>query len=302
MTFANAAELRAELERVAETEVKIIEITRLDKAWEILKPQTPDDGYHEIIESRLKALRPFIPTEGTDFELDYRGIVDGAEAWEWVSCGSTFGDNYCSDDTFTKEGAIADAVEFLAMVFNEPPDFSELEVPAVGVDISLPETCPYKSGVHFALCTFEGQEGVHWQGLCREPGESERWFDLPADADFSHLSSDRGYFNANLAAADCIFSIHRERGYNIEEATTIIYELGLPIHEVIEENNAEVTAYVQQLKAAEYAEHWSRLWASDQQAIESAIQVLPEADRDQTRYDMAFRIKPMPEQYWPENA
>ena len=81
-----------------------------------------------------------------------------------------------------------------------------------------------------------------------------------------------------------------------------MYELALPVHVVIEENQAEVTAYIEQVKAAEYAERWNRLWPTDQQAIESAIQVLPAAERDQARYEMAFRTKPMPEQYWPSEA
>ena len=141
---------------------------------------------------------------------------------------------------------------------------------------------------------------MRWQGLCQEPNETSQWWNT--DADFAHLVSDRGYFNAHYAAADCIFSLHTERGYSIEEAITLVYELALPVHVVIEENQAEVTAYIEQLKAAEYAERWSRLWPTDQQAIESAIQVLPAVAQDQARYEMAFRTKEMPEQYWPSEA
>ena len=59
---------------------------------------------------------------------------------------------------------------------------------------------------------------------------------------------------------------------------------------------------IEQLKAPEFAEHWSRLWSSDQQSIDSAIQVLPADRREQARYEMAFRTAPMPEQYWPSEA
>ena len=209
----------------------------------------------------------FVPTEGTDFELDFRGIDEhGQEGWEWTSCGPTFDDDYSSDDTYlSKEAAIADAVEFLTMVFNEPVDpetFRELEVPAVGLDIELPETSPYISGVHFALCTFEGYEGVYWQGLCQEPNESDLWFGLPTDADFAHLSSSEGYFNDRYAAADCIFSLHIERGFSVEDAVTLVFEQALPIHTILEENSAAFTQYTQELAQIELSEHWSRLWAS----------------------------------------
>ena len=100
------------------------------------------------------------------------------------------------------------------------------------------------------------------------------------------------------ASSRCIL----ERGYSIEEAVTLVYELALPVHTVISENRTAVTAYIEQLKAAEFAEHWGRLWPTNQQDIESAIQVLPAAERDQARYDMAFRTPPMPEQYWPTEA
>ena len=83
---------------------------------------------------------------------------------------------------------------------------------------------------------------------------------------------------------------------------TLVYELTLPVYAVIEENRAAVTEYINQIKAAEYAEHWSHLWRSDQQAIESSIQVLPVERREQARYEMAFRTQPMPEQYWPTEA
>ena len=83
---------------------------------------------------------------------------------------------------------------------------------------------------------------------------------------------------------------------------TLVYELALPVHTVIDENRAAVTEYIDQLKAAEFTERWSRLYPSSQREIEAAVQVLPETERDQARYEMAFRTQPMPEQYWPTNA
>ena len=176
--------------------------------------------------------------------------------WHWYSSGPVFDDNYCSEDGFdTQAEAIADAADFLTSVYNSRPednDFNELEDPATSIDIDLADASPYQSGVHFALYEYDDNPGVRWQGLCQEPNETSQWWNT--DADFAHLVSDRGYFNAHYAAADCIFSLHTERGYSIEEAITLVYELALPVHVVIEENQAEVTAYIEQVKAAEYAE------------------------------------------------
>ena len=148
----------------------------------------------------------FVPAEGIDFELDYRGPIDGEEAWEWTSRGPTFSDNYSSDDTFSsQDAAIQDATTFLTSVYNEPADFSALEEhqeeTATCIDIELAETSPYRSGVHFALYTCEDREGVYWQGLCQEPGEQALWW---SEGDFSKYVSDRGYYNAQYAAADAI--------------------------------------------------------------------------------------------------
>ena len=181
----------------------------------------------------------FIPVEGTDFELDYRGLIDGEEAWEWTSCGPTFSNNYSSDDTFSRQdAAIQDATTFLASVYNEPTDLSEIEETATGIDIELAETSPYQSGVHFALYTCEDREGVYWQGLCQEPGEQALWW---GEGDFSEYSSDRGYFNAQYAAADAIYCFHRLRQHSAVDAITLCYELTLPIHQVIEEHFVRLT-------------------------------------------------------------
>ena len=219
------------------------------------------------------------------------------------SCGPVFEDGYCSEDGFdTPAEAIADAIAFLTSIYdsetsNDNDCNSSLAFDPV--DIQL-DGSPYQSGVHFALYRDGNQLGTYWQGLCQEPNESDRWWN--SDDDFAHLASDKGYNNVRLATADCLFSLHTERGFSVEEAITLVYELALPVHTVIEENRAAVTEYINQLKAAEFAEHWSRLWRSDQQAIDSSIQVLPVAAREHARYEMAFRTPPMPEQYWPDEV
>ncbi len=181
----------------------------------------------------------FVPTEGVDFELDYRGPIDGEEAWEWTSCGPTFSDNYSSDDTFASQAAaVQDAVTFLSSVYNNPPDFSGLEEEATCIDITLAETSPYQSGVHFALCRYLDREGVHWQGLCQEPNEQSQWWN---EGDFSEYSSDRGYFNAQYAAADAIYCFHRLRQHSAVDALTLCYELALPIHQIVEEHFVKLT-------------------------------------------------------------
>ena len=241
----------------------------------------------------------FSATEGVDFTLH-----ELHDYWHWYSQGPQFGDEYCSEDGFeTPVEAKADAESFLTTLYHSgiaTNDQSHLLPAAALTDIELAEHSPYQSGVHFALYRYENQPGWYWQGLSQEPNESAQWWG--GDDDFAHLASDRGYFNARLAAADCLFSLHLERGYSVEAAVTLVYELALPIHTVIDENRAAVTEYIEQLKAAEFAEHWSRLWSSDQQSIDSAIQVLPADRRAQARYEMAFRTAPMPEQYWPSEA
>lgn len=239
----------------------------------------------------------FTATEGVDFTLhELHGY------WHWYSQGPQFGDDYCSEDGFTtKAEAIADAVEFLTTLYHSgiaENDLSQFLPATALVDIELAEISPYQSGVHFAV--YQREDGWYWQGLCQEPDESAQWWD--GDADFAHLASDRGYATARLAAADCLFSLHTERGYSVEEAVTLVYELALPVHTVIDENRAAVTEYIDQLKAAEFAEYWSRLYPSAQQDIEAAIAVLPAAEREQARYEMAFRTEPMPTQYWPAEA
>ena len=181
----------------------------------------------------------FIPVEGTDFELDYRGLIEGEEAWEWTSCGPTFSDNYSSDDTFSSQSvAIQDATAFLTSIYNESADLSGIEETATGIDIELAETSPYQSGVHFALYTCEDREGVYWQGLCQEPGEQALWW---SEGDFSEYVSDRGYYNAQYAAADAIYCFHRLRQHSAVDAIALCYELALPVHQVIEEHFVKLT-------------------------------------------------------------
>ena len=99
-----------------------------------------------------------------------------------------------------------------------------------------------------------------------------------------------------------VIGLFSGRGYNIEAAVALVYGLALPVHTIIDENRAAVTAYIEQLKAAEFEEHWSRLWPANQRDIEAAVAVLPETEREQARYEMAFRTLPMPEEYWPSEA
>ncbi|MEL6940235.1 MAG: hypothetical protein AAFO84_13695 [Cyanobacteria bacterium J06598_1] len=239
----------------------------------------------------------FTATKDVDFTLhELYGY------WHWYSQGPQFGDDYCSEDGFdTPAEATADAVAFLTTLYHSgiaETGPSQL-LPAVSLaDIELAEISPYQSGIHFAL--YQREDGWYWQGLCQEPNESAHWWN--SDDDFAHLSSDRRYFNARLAAADCLFSLHTERGYSAETAITLVYELALPVHTVIEENRAAVTEYIDQLKAAAFAEHWSRLYPSSRREIEAAVEVLPPVEREQSRYEMTFRTQPMPEQYWPADA
>ena len=298
-------EIRAELEQLAASGCTAADVERLNSAWSAVRTETPQ-SYHAVIDDRLQALRIdadlpdlFNATEDIDFTLH-----ELHDYWHWYSQGPHFGDNYCSEDGFdTPAEAKTDAVEFLTTLYNSgiaANDLSQLLPAATLTDIELADISPYQSGVHFALYQREEQDGWYWQGLCQEPEESAHRWD--GDDDFAHLASDRGYYNTRLAAADCIFSLHTERGYSVEEAVTLVYELALPVHTIIDENRAAVTEYINQLKAAEFTEHWSRLWPANQQDIESAIQVLPEAERDRARYEMAFRTLPMPEQYWPAEA
>ena len=106
------------------------------------------------------------------------------------------------------------------------------------IDISLPETSPYQSGVHFALYRDLDQAGIHWQGLCQEPGEQSQWW---GEGDFSAYSSDRGYSNARYATADAIYCFHRLRQQSAVDAVTLCYELTLPIDQIIEEHFVRLT-------------------------------------------------------------
>lgn len=168
-------------------------------------------------------------------------------------------------------------------------DFRGLPPAAIPVDIELAE--PYQSGIHFALYRYADRLGVYWQGLRQSPSESARGWQA---GDFAHLASARGRFDARYAAADCIFSLHIERGYSVEAAVSLVYELALPVHTLIEENKSAVTAPIEQLKVAEFVEHWSRLSPAARQTIEATIRALPEAERDQACYNLAFLIAPLP--------
>ena len=185
-------DLRAELEQFAANGCTAADIDRLNQAWKAVREKTPQ-SYHAVINDRLKALsvdvvrlpKASVATEASDFTLHQQN-----GSWHWYSCGPIFSDNYRSEDGFdTQAEAITDAVDFLTSVYNsdaEDNDFSELES-ATSIDIELGDTSPYQSGVHFALYEYEDNPGVHWQGLCQEPGESSQWWNT--DADFAHLVS-----------------------------------------------------------------------------------------------------------------
>lgn len=105
----------------------------------------------------------FVPTEGIDFKLNYCGLLDNKEAWKWTSCGPTFGNSYSSREPFNSQAAaVNDATTFLTSLYSEQLDFSDLEAITTSLDITLPDISPYQSGVHFALYTCEGEEGVYW--------------------------------------------------------------------------------------------------------------------------------------------
>ena len=191
-----------------------------------------------VVDANLPELE-FIPAEGIDFTLDYRGLVDGQEAWEWMSCGPIFSDNYSSNKNFRRQAdAVNDASTFLASVYNEPFDFSDLEENSVGIDIQLPNTSLYQSGVHFSLFTYVDREGVYWQGLCQEAGERDRWW---GEADFSGHCSERGYLDARYAAADAIYRLHRQRDFSAADALTLCYELELPANQILADYFIDLT-------------------------------------------------------------
>lgn len=150
---------------------------------------------------------------------------------------------------------------------------------AIPVDIELAGRSPYQSGVHFALYRYEERLGVYWQTLRWAPDETAR-----------------GHFDARYAAADCIFSLHIERGYSIEAAVTLVYELALPVHSLINANQSALTPAIERIKAVEFIEHWSRLSPAARRTIEAEVQVLPEAERVQAFYKMAFLIAPRPKE------
>ena len=199
-----------------------------------MAPSAIDTALPEII---------FVPTEGVDFKLDYYGLLDNKEAWRWTSCGPTFGNSYSSREPFTSQAAaVDDATTFLTDISHEPFDVSDLEAITTPLDISLPDISPYQSGVHFALYTCEGEEGVHWQGLCHEPGQesdkSDQWW---SEADFSEHASNHCYFNKRYAAASAIYCFHRLRQHSAVSSLTLCYELGLPVEQIIEEHFVRLT-------------------------------------------------------------
>ena len=153
------------------------------------------------------------------------------------------------------------------------------------VAIELPESSPYQLGIHFVLYQDVGEAGIRWQGLCQEWEESSYWW---GEGNFSHLKSARGYFNAYIAAADCVFALHVDRGHSLEESVDLVFDLGLPVFTVIQEIEQPLTEHLRQLQVAELERLWSRVPPSVQEDIEETIQVLDEYKRDQSRYGMVL--------------
>ena len=134
--------------------------------------------------------------------------------------------------------SVRDAISFVTRVYDEPVDASELEASTTCIDIELSDMAPYQSGIHFALCTYEDREGIYWQGLYQEPGESDRWW---GEADFRKSRSDAGYSDEKYAAADAIYCFHRLRQHSAVSSLTLCYELGLPVEQILEERFVRLT-------------------------------------------------------------
>lgn len=87
-----------------------------------------------------------------------------------------------------------------------------------------------------------------------------------------------------------------ERGYSVEAAVTLVYELALPVHTLIDANQSAVTPSIERIKVVEFIEHWSRLSPAARRTVEAEAQALPEAERGQAFYNMAFFLAPRPKE------
>ena len=163
-----------------------------------------------------------IPVENKDFVL-----YQINDFWHWESQGDRFGNDYCSEDGFeSRADCVADALGWLTAEEEAIAEGEEFAAASVGVYAELPENSPYQHGIHFAMYREGNGADIHWQGLCQETDEGKYWW---GKSDFAHLSSSEGFANPQYALADCLFSLHIERGYSVDESVELIYELSLPI-------------------------------------------------------------------------
>lgn len=156
------------------------------------------------------------------------------------------------------------------------------------VKSKLSSVCQYHCAIHFVLYERKGETGVRWKGLYQKPSQTEYWW--TTHTDFSHLSSARSFVDVDKAIADCLFSLHRERGYCGEASAMFLCELALPIGLTIQENKQSFSK-TQFDKFSKLASCWDRLCQPDRDAIASAIQDLPEHERAK-----ALRAELMPDQ------
>ena len=276
-------EIRIELEHLSSS-CSNTDIVRLARAWSAVRGDTP---YRATVDQMLSKLADtdtsFPITEGIGFK-----IYSIENLWHWESCGPLLGDEYCSEDGFSCiTDCVIDAIAWLdaALEMEEEGQRIDNASKSRPVAIELPESSPYQLGIHFVLYQDVGEAGIRWQGLCQEWEESSYWW---GEGNFSHLKSDRGYFNAYIAAADCVFALHVDRGYSLEESVDLVFDLGLPVFTVIQEIEQPLTEHLRQLQVAELERLWSQVPTSVQEDIEATIQVLDEHKRDQSRYGMVL--------------
>ena len=277
-------EIRMELEQLTKDSYSNTDIVRLARDWNIVRGNTP---YRATVDQRLSELTdintPFPIAEGVGFE-----IYDIENFWHWESCGPLLEDAYCSEDGFSCViDCVVDAIAWLDNVLEMEEKGQRIDNASESrpIIIELPETSPYQMGIHFALYQNVGEAGIRWQGLCQEKGESSYWW---GEGDFSHLSSAKEYFNAHIAAADCVFALHIDRGHSSKEAVALASDLDLPVFTVIQEIEQPITEHLKQLQVAELERLWNRVPLPVQKEIERTIQVIDEDKQDQSRYGMAL--------------
>jgi hypothetical protein len=277
------SKIRIELEQLSSS-CSNTDIVRLARAWNAVQADTPCcTTVDQMLSELADTTKPFPIDEGIGFE-----IYSTENFWHWESCGPVLGDAYCSEDGFSCViDCVVDAIAWLdtALVMEEEGQRIDNASKSKLVAIELPESSPYQLGIHFALYQNVGEAGIRWQGLCQEKGESSYWW---GEGDFSHLSSDKEYFNAHIAAADCVFALHIDRGHSSEEAVALASDLDLPVFTVIQEIEQPITEHLRQLQVAELNRLWDQVPPLVQKEIETTIQVLEANKRDQSRYGMAL--------------